>query len=111
MFYGCKEAVWCLSGLDVNMTPDPHHASAKILPLLYVTLWGNIRRKFRRKVRFWADSLPLSKRKLHLFLLLFYAVLLEKGCLGDIYLLLVVLVRKITYHRQACQWKLSRILK
>lgn len=86
-----KEAVWRLSGLDMNMTPDPHHTSARILTLLYVALCGNIRRKFTEKVIFWMESLLLSKRKLHLFPL--YAVLFEKGCCGDMCLLLVLLVK------------------
>lgn len=74
---------------------SPH--CCRILTILYVTLWGSMRRKFREKVIFWADSLHLSKMKLHLFPLC--AISFEKGSLNDIYLLLTVLARKITYHR------------
>lgn len=81
----------------------------RILTILYATLWGSLRRKFREKVIFWADSLHLSKRQLHLFPL--YALLFEKGCLSDICLLLALMMRKITYWRQTFQWKISKILK
>lgn len=57
------------------------HSRAESL-LLYVNFWASVQRKNREKVKFWVDSLHLSERKVHLFLLC--VILFEKGCLNDI---------------------------
>lgn len=72
--------------------PQSSPCFCRILTLLYVTLWDSVRRKFRKKVIFWVDSLHLSERKLHLFPLC--AILFGKGCLRDICLLLALLWEK-----------------
>lgn len=89
--------------LRCTTTPSPHHDSTESL-LFYMSSLGQHEKEVQRKGHILGGQ--LAPRKLHL--LPFYAILFEKRCLSDIFLLPLLPVRKITYHRQICQWKVSK---